>query len=96
MTSALILILAVSMIVSANGCMSTFAREDKRVSGVYPGVRSWPSEMKSAFNPGEDPLDALKPLEVPFLVLDLPGTCVLDTILLPADLLPKKTPSRTP
>ena len=99
MKRTLLLILAAGMIVSTNGCTSMMAREDRKLGGVYPGVRAWPSYMKDAMGP-TDPMnifDAFKPITIPFLLTDLPETCVLDTMLLPADLLPKKSPEeRTP
>jgi len=76
-----------------SGCTSIIAHEDHNPQGPYAGVRRWPSEFKYETGPPETfwPFEGpAGPIAAPFLLVDMPLSFVLDTMLLPTDLLPKK------
>jgi len=74
--------------VSCIGCSSLDVRDQHLVSGPYPGVRHWPTFVKQRFEPSESPIDfKFGPIELPFLLADLPLSAGLDTMLLPADII---------
>ncbi len=96
MKQALLIIAAALAIVTTNGCMSLSAREDMKLTGPYPGIRTWSATVKHVMVSTDytDPLGpAAKPVLLPILLVDLPLSFGLDTMLLPVDLLPKKSSS---
>ena len=63
----------------SSGCASIGARVDHRKSGLYPGVRNWPS-MANDFGV------VLGAVSWPFLLADPPLSIAVDTTVLPYDL----------
>jgi uncharacterized protein YceK len=90
-----VLIIGATVMVNS-GCTSLIAHENHNPQGPYAGVRRWPSEFTYEMGP-VDPFWPLAgpagPIAAPFLLVDLPLSFGLDTMLLPADLLPKKSGS---
>ena len=80
-------------VIMNSGCASIGAHEEHAPKGPYSGVRRWPAEVRFTFDPknGTPFPDGL--VAVPFLLVDLPLSFGLDTMVLPADLLPKKSGS---
>jgi uncharacterized protein YceK len=84
-TNGAAIALMLTLAVATTGCASLMARED-RTPGVYPGVRMSAEAIGQSVEIDEsNPFTVLEWIVRPCLVVDLPLTCAVDTVLLPMD-----------
>jgi uncharacterized protein YceK len=68
--------------IGSTGCSSIDARTGGTQSGLYPGVKQSKENYDTHGSAGAEGF-----LVLPYVILDLPSCFVVDTVLLPVDLL---------